>query len=64
VRLLQSRHREYEYETRWELNSHGSVNSRPLDAETEQGLQDRLPFVEKGQVALMKALSSVAPGAH
>jgi hypothetical protein len=53
----------YDYETRWELNGHGSVNTRPLDAETEQRIRERLPFVEEGQVALMKALSGiVAPG--
>jgi hypothetical protein len=52
----------YDYETRWELNSYGSVNSRPLDTETEQRIQDHLPFVEEGQVALMKALNGIVPG--
>jgi hypothetical protein len=52
---------QFDYETRWKLNSHGSVNLRPLDTETEQGIQDRLPFVEEGQVALMKALNGIAP---
>ena len=55
---------EYDYETRWELNSHGSVNTRLLDAETEQRIQDRLPFVEEGQVALMKALNGIVPRVH
>jgi len=54
----------YDYETRWELNGHGSVNIRPLDAETEKRIQDRLPFIEEGQVSLMKALSGIAPGVH
>jgi hypothetical protein len=54
----------YDYETRWELNSHGSVNIRLLDTETEQRIQDRLPFVEEGQVALMKALNGVVPRGH
>lgn len=55
---------QYDYETRWELNGHGSVSHRPLDAETEQRLQVRLPFVEEGQVALLKALKGVAPRHH
>ena len=54
----------YDYETRWELNSHGSVNNRPLDTETEQWIQDRLPFVEEGQVSMMKALSGMVPRTH
>ena len=49
----------YDYETRWELNGRGSVNSRPLDAETERRIRDRLPFVEEGQVALLEALSGI-----
>jgi hypothetical protein len=55
---------QYDYETRWELNGHGSVNRRPLDAETEQRMQDRLPFIEEGQVALMKALNGIGPRGH
>jgi hypothetical protein len=55
---------EYDYETRWELNGHGSVSRRPLDAETEQWLQDRLPFIEDGQVALLKALNGITPRGH
>jgi hypothetical protein len=47
----------YDYETRWKLNEHGSVNSRPLDAATEQRIQERLPFIQEGQVALLKALT-------
>jgi hypothetical protein len=54
----------YDYESRWELNGHGSVNLRLLDTEAEQGLQDRLPFVEAGQVAMMKALSGIVPRGH
>jgi hypothetical protein len=49
----------YDYETRWELNGNGSVSVRPLDVKTELGLADRLPFVEEGQVALLKALNGV-----
>ena len=55
---------QYDYETRWALNSHGSVNTRLLDAETEQRIQDRLPFVEEGQVAVMKALNGIVPRQH
>jgi hypothetical protein len=51
----------YDYETRWEVNSHGSVNIWPLDTEAEQRIQDRLPFVEGGQVAVMKALNGSIP---
>ncbi len=54
----------YDYETRWELNGHGSVNTRPLDAETEQWIPERLPFIEEGQVALMKALNGIVPRGH
>ena len=54
----------YDYESRWELNGHGSVNLRLLDTETEQGIQDRLPFVEAGQVAMMKALNGIVPVGH
>ena len=54
----------YDYETRWELNGHGSVNSRPLDTETEHQIQERLSFIEEGQVAMMKALSGMIPRAH
>jgi len=54
----------YDYETRWELSGNGSVNTRPLDAETEQRIQDRLPFIQEGQVSLMRALSGIAPGMH
>jgi len=46
----------YTYETRWELNTHGSVIRRPLDAATERRAQDRLPFIEEGQVSMMRAL--------
>jgi len=46
----------YFYETRWEINGHGSVSCRPLDAETEQRVPDRLTFIEEGQVSMMKAL--------
>lgn len=49
----------YDYETRWAFTGHGSVSTRPLDAETEQRIQDRLPFIEEGQVALMKALNGI-----
>ncbi len=54
----------YDYETRWELNGHGSVSTRPLDAETERRIQDRLPFIQEGQVSLMKALNGIVPGVH
>jgi hypothetical protein len=54
----------YDYETRWELNDHGSVSTRPLDADTERRIRDRLPFVEDGQVALMQALKGMAPRGH
>jgi hypothetical protein len=54
----------YDYETRWELNNHGSVNTRPLDAETERRMQERLPFIEDGQVAMMKAVGGIASYAH
>lgn len=47
---------QYDYESRWELNDHGSVNARPLTEETEQHLSDRLPFVEGGEVLLMRTL--------
>jgi hypothetical protein len=50
---------QYDYETRWALNGHGSVNTRPLDAEAEERIQDWLPFIQEGQVALMKALNGV-----
>ncbi len=55
---------QYDYETRWQLNGHGSVTTRPLDAETEQRIQDRLPFIQEGQVALMKALNGIVPQGH
>ena len=54
----------YDYETRWELNGHGSVMTRPLDAETERRIRDRLPFVEDGQVAVLQALNGIGPRVH
>lgn len=51
----------YDYETRWELNGSGSVSRRPLDSETEQRIQDRLPFLAEAQVSMMRALRGVVP---
>jgi hypothetical protein len=50
---------QYNYETRWELNGHGTVSKRPLDAEAERRIRDRLPFVEEGQVSMMQALRGI-----
>jgi hypothetical protein len=47
---------QYDYESRWELNALGSVNTRPLSEETEQHLPDRLAFVQGGEVLLMRTL--------
>lgn len=54
----------YDYETRWELNGQGSVSSRPLDAETEQRIGERLPFVEDGRVSVMQAVRGVTQQGH
>ena len=53
---------QYNYETRWELNGQGTVSKRPLDAETEKRIRDRLPFVEEGQVSMMQALRGIVQG--
>ena len=55
---------QYDYETRWALNGCGSVNTRPLDVEAEERIQDWLPFIQEGQVALLKALNGVVSPGH
>jgi hypothetical protein len=49
----------YDYESRWVLDAHGSVASRPLDEEAEKDAAAALPFLEDGQVLVLKGLSGI-----
>jgi hypothetical protein len=43
----------YDYESRWDMNGHGSASSRSLDVGIEKRVAERLDFCESGEVHLV-----------